>query len=1373
MNGDVAEPAPVWERPWSLDEIRKGSQSWSLASDAGLLHFLQEFSQQTISRTHEIKKQVDGLISETKATDCRLHNVFNDFLMLSNTQFIENRVYDEEVEEPIPKADVGDKTEQEKTREQKEADLIPKIQEAVNYGLQVLDSAFEQLDIKAGNSDSEEEESNERVELILEPKDLYIDRPLPYLIGSQQFMEQDDVGLGDLSSEGSVDSDRGSVIDSEEKDEEESDDEFGNPSEDDQKTRVAQMSDEDDDDGCDLFDSEKEEDEDGDIDESIKTKKKRPTSFADELAARIKGEVPVRQDEECSSLSSETKTRKTPKEKKEVRVPSDDEDDDIFKPPKLTDEDFTPFGSRGGLFSGGTGLFDDEESDLFAEAPKREESKKREERVSVSEGGSDVFSSTVIEEKDKKSAAPSTEKTPKQPGKVVLFDNDDDFFVEATKKPPAPVKSTADLFDDDDEGDLFKEKPAIPSVLAGTTKETQNYREAIMEKKSQPSSGEDFKPLSETPPRKQRGLFSDEEDSEDLFSSSKPVKSKATSLPTSKSMTKAPLSLFDDDEEDLFGVGPAKKHEEKPPEERAKQSGPLKKASSLFFSSDEEEHWNVSKPAKLPSEDGQKEDPAKPASTVSQVKDVKTTSLFEEEDEEDLFAITKESQRKPQKPSLLFEDDDINGESFFSSQSMLLPSAAKEKVKPAQAPLIFNEEEKEEKEDLPDRAMKSNQVEDTLWCSEDPGAAPVCQGTDVAGQQTKEKPFAVISSEPAGSSDLFATSTPAPGKDVKSQAKKVLSLFEEEEEERLEDNNGIKNAQKGIDVASEKSTRPKSTGVFQDEELLFSHKLQKDNDPDVDLFASPKKSMSANRILKPPPGGGLFGDDDEDDLFSTAKTNIPKTAEKKTLQTSVDPSSVSSNKSTGPVPIKTKEPSSRIGKLQANLAINPSALLPGAMPKISNVKSPLPVLDTPLHEPKEVENSEAFSAAGSNEELGVSFDQPMQADTLHNANKTRIRAPGKRRPPSRMARRLAAQEAEATEEVDTTKESQVSLPKQTSAVVNIKEPLTAEAESKENGFLSSLSLPAHSSVSSAGTNKLLPPESTENGDDLFESEDLFASSSTSRPTAQSKLKEEMLDSMANKPIKGREKKPDLGDQDGNDLFQPVQQKSSTKSGPIPFLEEEEDSLFTFQKTGKKELKSAVRQAVDPNAQDIFEDDIFATEAIKPMTKTKEKMPETNLFDDNIDIFADLTAKPKEKKTKKKVEQKSIFDDDMDDIFSSSQVKIPTPKTRSSQATSEAKSESKIMSTFDDPLNAFGGQLFSCEFKACAQRTSLKSTPTCTEVVILRHLLRSLVPQVGFPLLGTINTTAETSSTNEEGLQRYDGEKKMAPLLLELALATSR
>lgn len=64
----------------------------------------------------------------------------------------------------------------------------------------------------------------------------------------------------------------------------------------------------------------------------------------------------------------------------------------------------------------------------------------------------------------------------------------------------------------------------------------------------------------------------------------------------------------------------------------------IRTLSILYF----KEHWNVSKPGKLPSEDDQKEDPIKPASTVSQAKPMKKTSLFEEEDEEDLFAITKE-----------------------------------------------------------------------------------------------------------------------------------------------------------------------------------------------------------------------------------------------------------------------------------------------------------------------------------------------------------------------------------------------------------------------------------------------------------------------------------------------------------------------------------------------------------------------------------------------------------------------------------------------------------------------------------------------------------------------------------------------------------
>uniref|UniRef100_A0A8C2JYQ0 WASH complex subunit 2C n=1 Tax=Cyprinus carpio TaxID=7962 RepID=A0A8C2JYQ0_CYPCA len=369
-NGEAEQ---VWERPWTLEEMQKSSTNWSLAADSGLFLFLQDFSQRMLSKTHEIEKQLDGLIRDTKATDSRLHTVFNDFLMLSNTQFIENRVYDEEVEDSAPKPETMEKQpEQEKTREQKEAELIPKVQEAVNYGLKVLESAFEQLDIKAGNSDSEDEETLEKVEPILEAKDLYVDRPLPYLIGSQAFMDEDDVGLGDLSSdEMSIGSDRDSVLESdvEEGDEVRDDDMhfcvFMNC-----KPSVACYDDAD----------EENEDEDSDIfggsdkDEDELRKDTGLPSFADELAARIKGETPNKPEADRTSLSSgPSVTQKKSKTKKEPKPQVEDDQDEMFKPPKMEDEEYSPFGGKGGLFSGGKGLFDDDdEGDLFSDAPKTE-----------------------------------------------------------------------------------------------------------------------------------------------------------------------------------------------------------------------------------------------------------------------------------------------------------------------------------------------------------------------------------------------------------------------------------------------------------------------------------------------------------------------------------------------------------------------------------------------------------------------------------------------------------------------------------------------------------------------------------------------------------------------------------------------------------------------------------------------------------------------------------------------------------------------------------------------------------------------------------------------------------------------------------------
>ncbi|XP_024906082.1 WASH complex subunit 2A isoform X7 [Pteropus alecto] len=1281
---------PVWERPWSVEEIRKSSQSWSLAADAGLLQFLQEFSQQTISRTHEIKKQVDGLIRETKATDCRLHNVFNDFLMLSNTQFIENRVYDEEVEEPVLKVE-AEKAEQEKTREQKEVDLIPKVQEAVNYGLQVLDSAFEQLDIKAGNSDSEEDDANERVELILEPKDLYIDRPLPYLIGSKLFMEQEDVGLGELSSEeGSVGSDRGSIVDSEEENqEEESDEDFANHSDNDQNRHTTQMSDEEeDDDGCDIFaDSEKEEEDIEDIEENTRPKRSRPTSFADELAARIKGDATSQMEEGQTALSpGKAKPQKTFIEKKERRTPSDDEDGNLFAPPKLTDEDFSPFGSGGGLFSGGKGLFDDdeeEENDLFTEAPQGREARVPVNEVSSSSkpgkripagavsvllGNADVFGKTSAPslKEPQKPEQPTSGKSSYLSAPAGLFDvdDDDDFFAASLGKPSKTekVKSTTSIFDEE-EGDLFKEKAAaLPEATVNKTDENKARAE---EKVTMPSS-KNLKLLSET--KTQKGLFSDEEDTEDLFSQNV-SKSKDASLLPSKFPTS--VSLFDDeDEEDnLFGATAARKQTSSLPtqsQEKAKPSEPSKKkASALLFSSDEEDQWNITDSQTNSASDNRSKGELRVSGTSQdqKAKAVKKTSLFEEDDEDDLFAIAKDSQKKTQRASLLFEDDADSGSSLFGSPPTSAPPATtKKETVPEVPPLLFSDEEEKEAQ------FGVKPVDKKVESAK--GSAEIGR-THVVEELEKEGALTVSTQEVIKHSDLFSSSSPM-DKGTKSRTKTVLSLFDEEED-KTEDQNSTQAPKKEVGKRPNPDARPKSTGVFQDEELLFSHKLQKDNDPDVDLFSGTKKTRSLE-----PSVGSLFGDDEDDDLFSSAKSQ-PLNQKHPEFTQGIKEKSI----------WKPETP-------QANLAINPAALLPAVTPQISGMNPVLPELAFPSSEPERIHNLESMPTLPGSMEAGVSFDLPAQADTLHSANKSRVKVRGKRRPQTRAARRLAAQESSESADMSVPRRSIAQLahgaispdghqpqPRAAGGKDNSEEMVAAATSTWTGGLV--LRVDRSSSGKSLG-------QSLE--DDLFDSEDTFSKGTGSQSMEIRKAMGKAAEGPANLLGGGKEKSsmfPVLGETGSDDdLFQSVKPKPAKKN-PFPLLEDEDD-LFPDQK-GKNESKPNSQQDVISNAQDIFEDDIFATEAIKPSRKTREKERtfDPNLFDDNIDIFADLTIKPKEK-SKKKVEAKSIFDDDMDDIFSSGvQAKTTKPKSRSSQAAREPRSEQKVANIFDDPLNAFAGQ----------------------------------------------------------------------------------
>lgn len=159
------------------------------------------------------------------------------------------------------------------------------------------------------------------------------------------------------------------------------------------------------------------------------------------------------------------------------------------------------------------------------------------------------------------------------------------------------------------------------------------------------------------------------------------------------------------------------------------------------------------------------------------------------------------------------------------------------------------------------------------------GAVSLFGGIDIPASKQTKSPL-----DEADDDDSFL-SKDSPPPNVKKEEKvktNAVSLFDDEEEDESDWNDPIFTPSKptarntlkvcmvlvsllhyfscsqGIRICisvlylqpTEERAQAKSTGVFQDEELLFSQTQQKDNDPDVDLFAtSGKAAVSIKDII--------------------------------------------------------------------------------------------------------------------------------------------------------------------------------------------------------------------------------------------------------------------------------------------------------------------------------------------------------------------------------------------------------------------------------------------------------------------------------------------------------------------------------------------
>ncbi|KAK6620767.1 hypothetical protein RUM43_011062 [Polyplax serrata] len=179
----------------STNDIRKQACNWTLAGDAGLLAHLEQFSEKICTKTQDTHLKFNELVESYEELHKNIENVTNEFLSLQNCQFVENRVYDDET--PIEE----NSNEKVVDEEEKERLLLLQYKEAVDIGIKLLDTHFQEVEVPP-NSDSDDEDEEDmttrNVSVIWKPKNPYAGKKFPLLIGSVEWWEDDKVGLGEF-----------------------------------------------------------------------------------------------------------------------------------------------------------------------------------------------------------------------------------------------------------------------------------------------------------------------------------------------------------------------------------------------------------------------------------------------------------------------------------------------------------------------------------------------------------------------------------------------------------------------------------------------------------------------------------------------------------------------------------------------------------------------------------------------------------------------------------------------------------------------------------------------------------------------------------------------------------------------------------------------------------------------------------------------------------------------------------------------------------------------------------------------------------------------------------------------------------------------
>ena len=677
---------------WTPDSLRK-CQSLTLASDVALLKCMQTLSlvghntnivhfplftrwyfgfQRMVSSANNLLKDLDSLNEDTTSACVEVEYCIQNLNLISTKQFMEKRVYDEEVTE---------KREESTSQIQPviaPIDFVPKIKEAIREGLPAVKLKIANFEERINGNSSQSLSRN---------INSHYSRSLPYLLGTEEFIDSPTVGVaeGHKFKSGSASNlqlpiqTSNSTLSSVQSSPTSLKSNLQVPVPVDNRVHsdsdVSSMSEA----GGGISNENKE------IDETMK----RPvlSNLQEELSARLRNagdsklkttseayvtpnaKVPVKSESQRQELENSVSSHivAASQPKTEI-VPSKE----IINPPKTRNLfDDSSSESEGELFRSNlpkipavpSNIFNQPESKLPPTTPQLTVAKSKNTPTFAKTKTSTLFGSSDSED-DLFSGAITSNETSSKPvvksiGKIAAnFSDDDDHNIfssqiakpKNSQLPPTikvavPQSKSGSLYDDEDVPDFVAKKSIFPVTVAEALPKPQEQQPILQTKQ----------PKFEQP--QQRNLFADSEDSDDdLFRNIVVTKNKASALVVPpKTLSSSPL-----------------------PDKLVTQSS-RHQSTPIQNSERKEEQEDQTRPASVKDNDN------KPIHIEQHPKlKAKPSLLFDDDsDDEDLFGGVSVSTKHPplitKVPALLNVQKDSKGKDLFTD------------VPPPKAPVLVAE----------------------------------------------------------------------------------------------------------------------------------------------------------------------------------------------------------------------------------------------------------------------------------------------------------------------------------------------------------------------------------------------------------------------------------------------------------------------------------------------------------------------------------------------------------------------------------------------------------------------------------------------------------------------------------------------------------